>query len=94
MVEVCIFTRRVVLLQLIIKFRPKHYFQKKILFQDHYQLLIFISNTLYHDKINKVDYNKEFDNLAKILKITLFFSIYRRIYNQIPIEFYVSVTFH
>ena len=94
MVEVCIFTKRVVLLQLIIKFRPKHYFQKKIPFQDHYQLSIFISKTMYHDKINKVDYTKKLDNLVKSLKITLVFLAFTYTQNnQIPAEFYVSVTF-
>ena len=75
MVEVCIFTRRVVLLQLIIKFRPKHYFQKKNCSKT--------SNTLYHE-ISKVDSTKKLDNLVKILKVIQLFSIYRQ-NNQIPV---------
>ena len=74
MVEVCIFARRVVLLQSIIKFCPKHYFQKKYCSKTIINCN-FISNTLYHE-ISKVDSTKKLDNLVKILKIIQLFSIY------------------
>ena len=76
MVEVCIFTKRVVLFQLIIKFRPKHYFDKIQYCSKTFMNCQFLSKkTLYHE-ISKVDYTKKLDNLVKILKIIQLFSIY------------------